>query len=206
MARRQVSAVLKDFAKEIGYLDKLDANNQVELASKRVQLVLATEAIFFRAFRAYENFLEDVFVLYVMEKPSLAGKKCSSFLRPLNFDHARDLMRSGKPFLDWTNPETVIERAETFVRGGGTVKSVVAGAKQDLLDMKICRNHIAHNSAESQKAFDKLLRRVRGTTPIQRVSPGDHLLSQVRGTSSSSYYLPYYTKRLLDISEAIAEK
>ena len=208
MARRKVSAVLKDFSDELSSLSRLDAKNQSQLSSssKRAQLMLSTEAIFFRAFRAYENFLEDVFVLFTLQKPTLRGNIAKSYLQPENFYHARELLRSGKRFIDWTDPETVIERAETFIRGGGTVKSVVVSAKQDLLDMKVVRNHIAHNSKESGIPFEKLIRRVRGTSPIQPAQPGDHLLAQVRGGPSGSYYLDYYLRRLSDVSEAIAEQ
>ncbi|MEZ5438670.1 MAG: hypothetical protein R3F12_10015 [Lysobacteraceae bacterium] len=208
MARRKIAPVLADFSGELRALARLDVKNQSQLSAsaKRAQLVLSTEAIFFRAFRAYENFLEDAFVLYTLEKPTLRGQVPTSYLSAENFNHARELLRSGKRFLDWTNPETVIERAETFVKGGGTVKSVVASAKQDLLDMKAVRNHIAHNSEESRVPFEKLIRRVRGTTPIRPVQPGDHLLAQVRGGATGSYYLDYYLNRLSDIAEAIAEK
>lgn len=206
MARRKVSAVLVDLSDELKSLARLDAKNQAELSTKKAQLVLATEGIFFRAFRAYENFLEDVFILYVMEKPSVAGHVFSSFLKPMHFDHARELLRSGRPFLDWTNPETVMDRAETYVKDGGPIKTTLAGAKQDLLDMKAIRNHIAHNSAESQKTFDKLIRKVRGTAPMTKVAPGEHLLTQVKGAAQGTYYLLHYLDRLANISEAIAEK
>lgn len=208
MARRKIGPVLADFLGELRSLSRLDAKNQKQLAasSKRAQLVLSTEAIFFRAFRAYENFLEDVFVLYTLEKPTLRGTVSKSYIQAENFNHARELLRSGKRFLDWTNPETVIERAETFVKGGGTIKSVVASAKQDLLDMKAVRNHIAHNSEESRAPFEKLIRRVRGTTPIRPLLPGDHLLAQVQGGPSGRYYLDYYLDRLSEIAEAIVEK
>lgn len=208
MARRKIEPVLGDFAAELRSLSRLDAKNQIQLAAstKRAQLVLSTEAIFFRAFRAYENFLEDVFVLYTLEKPTLRGRAPKSYLQAENFNHARELLRSGKRFLDWTNPETVIERAETFLKGGGTVKNVLASAKQDLLDMKAVRNHIAHNSEESRAPFEKLIRRVRGTTPIRQVMPGDHLLARVRGGPSGRYYLDHYLDRLSEVSEAIVEK
>lgn len=206
MSRRKVSAALNDFSKELSYLRKIDTNNQQSLSSSanRSQLMLTTEGLFFRAFRAYENFIEDVFILFVMEKPTISGNVVKSYLRPDNFKHARDFLLSEKRFLDWTEPSKVIERAETFLQGGGTVKNVLVSATQDLRDMKVVRNHIAHNSNESDHQFRKLIQRVRGTYPMKRVTPADHLLSQVK--RSSTHYLEYYFDVLSDVCEAIAEK
>lgn len=208
MARRKISAVTNEFSDKIRSLNHIDIRNQERHSSngQSTELVLLTEAIFFRGFRAYENFLEDIFVLYTMEKPTIRGRVRKSYLQPKNFEHARELLSSGKRFLDWTNPETVIERAEHFLKNGGIIKNPLIGAKRDLLDMRALRNHIAHNSKESHIQFEKVVRRARGTLPVHHVRPGDHLLSQVRGGAPESYYLDYYFDRLLEISEAIAEK
>jgi len=206
VVRRQISAVLVDLERELSSLERMDQKNQRELASRKPQLILLTEGVFFRAFRAYENYLEDAFLLYLLEKPTLSGAVSSSYLKPRNFLHARELLLSGKRFLDWTTPEVVMDRAETFLQNGGTVRNSIASVRQDLKDMKVVRNHIAHNSMESERAFISMLRRVRGTSPIGRISPGEHLLDGVTGVTPSTYHLSNYITVIRDVCEAIAER
>ena len=203
-SRRKISAVLADFDSEVNRLKKLDVRNQREFASNKAQLHLGTEAVYFRLFRAFENYLEDVFVLYVMQARSIRGKTYASYLRPKNYAHARELLRSGKPFLDWANPEVVIERSEIYIQSGGPIKATLSSVTNDLLDMKAIRNHIAHNSEESRSTFHRRVRRTRGTLPPARYSPAEHLLAQ--NGSSGVYFLEYYMQRLSNVADLIAER
>jgi len=202
MARLKISAVYRDFKRELNTLLRLDKHNQSRSELNNKQLILLTECVFLAAFRAFENFLEESFLLYTLEKQGLSGRKPRSFLKPQNYNHSRDLVRSSMPFLDWANPETVIQRAETYLQNGGPIKTVLAGAKQDLLDMKILRNQIAHNSSESSRQYEKMLRRIYGTTPLCTPPPGRHLLNQ---KTSSMHYLHYYITRLLNVGSAISQ-
>ncbi len=124
-----------------------------------------------------------------------------SYLNPKNYKHSRDLLLSSMPFIDWTNPETVMQRAEIYLKDGEPIKSILSGAKRDLLDMKILRNHIAHNSAESNRQYEKMLRRIYGVAPLNTMTPGKHLIQIKTG---SVHYLNYNINRLLDIGRAIA--
>ena len=202
MARLKISAVHRDFERELKTLLRLDNHNQSRSELNNKQLILLTEGVFLAAFRAFENFLEESFLLYTLEKQGLSGRKPKSFLKPQSYKHSRELVRSSMPFLDWANPETVIQRAETYLHNGGPIKTVLAGAKQDLLDMKILRNQIAHNSSESRQQYEKMLRRIYGTTPLSMPPPGRHLLN-IR--TSSEHYLYYYITRLLNVGSAISQ-
>ena len=202
MARLKMSAVHRDFERELNTLLRLDRHNQSRTELNKKQLILLTEGVFLAAFRAFENFLEESFLLYTLEKQGLSGRKPRSFLKPRSYNHSRELVRSSMPFLDWANPETVIQRAETYLQNGGPIKTVLAGAKHDLLDMKILRNQIAHNSSESRSQYKKMLRRIYGTIPLSIPPPGWHLLKQ---KTSRVHYLYYYITRLLDIGRAISQ-
>ena len=130
--RTRHSATLRDFCPELDRLERFDAANQEDFStSGRVtgvrrlsqrQLHLLTEATFFAAFRAYEGFVRDIFLLYCLEKRPPSGAKAKSFLKPKNFDHAELLIQSSKSFLDWAGPDDVIKRADLYLNDGFPVK------------------------------------------------------------------------------------
>ena len=96
ISRRKHSAVLRDFLSELHRLESFDAENQKKFNKRKLtiqQLHLLTEAIFFAAFRAYEAFLRDTFLLYCMGKAPNNRKKIKSYLSPKNFSHAEQLIQ-----------------------------------------------------------------------------------------------------------------
>ena len=140
------------------------------------QLHLLTEYTFFVAFRTYEGFIRDLFLLYCLEKPHSSGKRVVSYLRSKDFIHTETLIQSSMPFLDWTSPDKVIERAETYLKNGFPIKLPYETNVQSLRDFKHIRNHIAHNSRESLEDFRKVVKRHYGTMPLVTPSPGEFLL------------------------------
>lgn len=181
--RRKISAVYNDFYKEIKRLEKFDRQNQARFSlprgtigiSKR-QLYLLTEGLFFAGFRAYENFLRDIFLLYCLGKKPRSGKVVLSFLRPKDFLHAEELIQSSMQFLDWSNPSTMIARSEIYLDQGFPIKLPLLTNFESLIDHKHLRNHIAHNSKESLEQYKKVLRKHYGTVPLIIPSPGEFLL------------------------------
>ena len=185
-SRRKLSAVYKDFVNEIKRLERYDRENQTKFSasitavgpvklSKR-QLYMLTEAIFFAGYRAYENFLRDIFLLYCMEKCPRSGQVVKSFLKPRDFNHVESLIQSSRPFLDWSSPITVIERAELYLEQGCPIKIPISMNQDLLTDYKRIRNHIAHNSKESLDEYKKTLRKHYGTIPLIIPPVGEFLL------------------------------
>jgi hypothetical protein len=188
--RRKIITVYKDFQKELNRLEKFDLQNQKNFLRgnlSKQQLHLLTESIFFAAFRAYENFIRDIFLLYCMEKNSRTGASVKSYLRPKNFSHAEFLIKSSMPFLDWASPDTVIERAELYLEQGFPVKTPYTTNLSSLRTFRRIRNHIAHNSTVSLEEFKKVLRDHYGTIPINIPKPGEFLL--VMEKSGTKYKL-----------------
>lgn len=180
--RRRISAVLRDFQVELERLEKYDSGNQRNFSSNqsnklsKEQLYLLTESIFFAAFRAYEGFVRDVFLLYCLEKPTVSGRKVKSYIRPKNFAHAEEIIQSSMPFLDWTSPHTVVERAELYLKDGFPIKLAYTSHLNKLTNFKKVRNHIAHNSKESLSTYKKVLKEHYGTIPLHIPTPGEFLL------------------------------
>lgn len=186
MARRKISAAIADLHSELARLEQLDAENQARFSSLSVkgqrlklskrQLHLSTEAIFFAAFRAYESFLRDIFLLYCLETRPHSRAKVRSYLRPKNFAHAETLIQASTRFLDWTSPEIIIRRAELYLEDGFPIKLPYTTHRETLSDFKRIRNHIAHNSKESLAEYQKVLEKHYRTIPLAIPSPGEFLL------------------------------
>jgi hypothetical protein len=179
--RRKISAVFRDFENELNRLERFDGENQARFSSStsalsRHQLHFLAEAIFFRSFRAYEGFIRDIFLLYCLEKRPRSGRKVTSYLTPKDFVHAEGMLQSSLRFLDWTNPDTVIERAGLYLKNGFPIKLPYTTHREPLMDFKRIRNHIAHDSKESYSGYQIVLRHHFGTIPLTIPSPGEFLL------------------------------
>lgn len=205
--RRRVSAPLSELNIEIDRLLRLDAANQLAFSSgagkiDKHTLFLLSESIYFAAFRAYEAFVEDVFLLYCLEKPTRKGKLVRSYLRPRDFEHAASLIKSSMKFLEWTSPAIVIERAETYLNKGFPIKTPYTVNKETLSELKKLRNHIAHNSRESFLEYKKVLTRHYRTIPLVTPSTGEFLL-RTNPRDKTKYNLVYYLEFLKNIANSI---
>ncbi len=190
LTRRKITTVYKDLQRELNRLEKFDSENQRNFLSGKLskqQLHLLTETIFFAAYRSYENFIRDIFLLYCMEKKPKTGARVKSYLRPKSFSHAECLIQSSMPFLDWASPDTVIDRAEVYLEEGYPVKRPYTMNLSPLRTFRRIRNHIAHNSTSSLEEFKKVLKDHYGTLPMNIPKPGEFLL--VRGKSGANYQL-----------------
>lgn len=144
--RTSISAAKRDFINEISRLRRFDHQNQVNFARgdlTKNQIDLLVEAIFFSAFRAYENFLREIFLLHCMGKNWSKRRKPASFLKSVNFEHTERLIKSSMQFLDWTSPDTVITRSELYLKDGFPFKIPITSNITALRDFKKLRNHIA---------------------------------------------------------------
>jgi len=201
-SRRKPSAVYWGFYNEIKRLERYDRENQTKfLASVAVvgpvklskrQLFMLTESIFFTGYRAYENFLRDIFLLYCMEKRPKSGQAVNSYLKPKDFNHAEMLIQSSMPFLDWSSPNTVIARAELYLDQGIPIKLPISTNQDLLTDYKRIRNHIAHNSKESFDEYKKTVRKHYGTNPLIVPSPGEFLLLSEKKKHSKYKLLTFF--------------
>lgn len=214
MPRRKISACLGDFRAELNRLSRLDRDNQSRLAAgagrpaagsiSLRQLHLLSEGVFFSAFRAYENFLEEVFLLYGMQKTTISGKRPASYLRPTNFDHARALIQSSMRTLEWASADDVIKRSEMYLKDGAPVKGALTPRVSYLRDMRHLRNHVAHNSTESYRSYLGVLRRNLRTLPITIPGAGEFLLMPDPKTKPK-YFLQIYLEALGGVAQDITK-
>ncbi len=177
--RIKISAAFNDFSSQITRLESFDRTNQRNFQNNglsKKQIHLLTEALFFNAFREYENFIRDVFLLYTQEKKRINGTKVNSYIKPKDFFHAEQMIQSSMPFLDWNSPDILIERSELYLKDGYPIKSPYTIYRTKLSECKKLRNQIAHNSLQSLNGFKKLLRAYYGINPLTIPSVGEYLM------------------------------
>ena len=199
-----LAQLLNNFSNDLDSLLAVDISNHtrtaqgVGLAETSVltveQLHLITEGLFFSAYRAFENYLENAFILCLVGEPTSRNFVPISYLQPKDVNHARELIKAGQSFLDWTSPDNVISRAETYLEDGKPFNNVLPSHLVPLRNMKKLRNHIAHNSKESEGEYKKLVRDLNnGVLPLQTPTPGELLLQQSSSSASSHYLIELIT-------------
>lgn len=204
--RKSPSSCLSALRAELKSLRALDARTQAQisgdLAGPRLsaaQVSFLTEGVFFAAFRAYEQFVRNVFLLYCCGSQASGRRKVKSFLVPRSIEHAESLLKASRPFLDWASPDELIRRSESCLKDGYPIRGVLQGNLDALRAMKVIRNHIAHLSGESLQQFRKQLRAHFGSIPLRVPPPGSFLLLSPPH-DSSTYYLSYY----IDVIDSVA--
>ncbi|MGA2914633.1 MAG: hypothetical protein ABSE89_01240 [Sedimentisphaerales bacterium] len=204
---------LSYFKQKLRVLRAIDKQNQElftsSLAKKKgsrrftkTQMYLLTETVFFAAFRAYEQFLRNVFLLYCCGVPSSKRKLVQSHLRPQSIQHAEELVQSSMPFLDWSSPDILLERSETYLKDGYPIKATITMYLEQLRELKKVRNHIAHMSKESLEDFKKVVKTHYATLPLRTPIPGEFLLLPSRRISGY-YYLLEYMKIIEDVATSM---
>ena len=111
------------------------------------------------------------------------------------------LVKSSMLFLDWSSPDTLIERAEAYLKDGYPLKTPLSTNLESLRTLKRVRNHIAHMSSKSMVEFKKVLKTHHGTIPLGLARSGEYLLLPCKNDSTT-----YYLNSFMDLMEDVAVK
>ncbi len=168
------------------------------------------EFAFLKAYLAWEAYLEEAFIHYLLGATPPRGKPARRLISPQRRSIAERLVNEGRDFTDWTKASLVVDRAERYFHKGRPFDCI--RVHQGVLDnMRTIRNCIVHASITSQTRFSTLVRNELGTFPpgttvgefldrlIPRNSPSYRNLPAGAGPTT---YLEYY----LSILEKIALK
>jgi|ERR1700724_1585811 len=124
------------------------------------------ELAFLKAFLAWEVFLEESFVLYLVGQGSPRGRAPRRFAFPPNLRAAKEwVIPEERSFAKWTDPKRVSERAERFFRNGLPFSPVLRGSQNALDEARTIRNAVAHVSSSARDNFERLVRTKLGTLP-----------------------------------------
>ena len=160
------------------------------------------ELAFLRAFLAWESFLEETFILFMLGSTPVGGKAPTRYVTPPNRPLARDLVAEGRPFPKW-NTEEVRRRASRFFRGGKPFEPALKASQQTLQDLNTIRNAVAHDSEDSWDRFKSLVRRELKTLPLG-LSVGKYLDTTRPGINPPITYMEHYLQTVVVVAEKIA--
>lgn len=159
------------------------------------------EALFLRAFTAYENDLEKLFLHYVTGGLSLDGKAANSYLKVTDEAVARRLTKAGYKFLSWAKPQDIRTTADNYIENGWPISGMMSAKSQDLSDCERVRNRIAHNSLEAQINFNVVQRNLLQTERLFSITPGQFL--RIRNTRLKKLHIGHYLDVINETLDAI---
>lgn len=161
-----------------------------------------TEVAFLRAFLAWETFLEESFILYLLGHKPPKGRVPHRFTFPPNRKSAEEwVIPERRPYATW-DAGSVITRAQRFFRGGRPF-TIALRTNQSLLDeSKTIRNAMAHESRTAYNKFENLVRMKLGTLPLN-LSVGSFLSTTVPSSSPPVTFLEFYLDKIEFVGEQI---
>jgi len=162
-----------------------------------------TDSAYLRVFIAWETFLENTFVRYMLGEHSILGNIVTSYVRPLDDQHANRLLIGTQKFVDWSDPQTVKKLCNLYFSPGNPIDTFVSSMASDLSDLKTIRNAAAHLSSTTRKQLDALgTRKLKKTCTNLKVS--DYILAVDPVSKTNDTILTSYLNLLDVCAEGIA--
>lgn len=211
MSQRRLQNVLKDFRRRLrGCRDfAADAYRwslpgaRPRISRKRRDSII--ELVFLRAFLAWETFLEESFILYLLGHKPPKGRVPHRFTFPPNRKSAETwVIPEHRQYATW-DAESVINRAQRFFRDGRPFTNALRPSQNLLDESKTIRNAMAHESRTAHDKFENLVRIKLGTLPLN-LSVGSFLGTTIPGSSPPQTFLEFYLDKIEFIGEQIVPK
>ena len=185
----------------IGLVEELrSASSEIESVDTYSDAL--AEALFMRAFTAYEQDIETLFFHYVTGGTSIGGERPNTYLRTRDVAIAKRLARGGQKFLSWSKPQQIRDAAGRYIENGWPIVDAMNAGSDVLADCERIRNRIAHKSDQSQLQFDTVQRNRFGTERVFPMTPGQ--LLRVR-TSGRELHASWYMRTLVETLQQIVD-
>lgn len=204
MAYRQLRTVLAEFLLSLQECRELatDAKAWSQPAAPGARPQISgrrrdsmTEMAFLRAFLAWEVFIEESFILYMLGQSPPRGRPPQRHAYPPKHSSAIEWVKEGRRYAAWTVASEVSQRAERFFRDGRPFASVLRGNQTVLEESRTIRNAIAHKSMTAHQTFETLARTKIGILP-PTFSVGSFLGTNVPGTVPPVSFLESYIGKI----------
>ena len=165
---------------------------------------MLVEFAFLRSYLAWERFLEETFILFLIGKrPQRRRRVLKCYVAPKNRNHALEMiLPEGRRYVDWDSPDLVCTRAKRFFAGGEPFESALAPRLNLLNELQIIRNAIAHRSIKSERKFHQLVRDKLGYLPAG-ISVGSFLETLVPRTHPPLANIDHYLDRINVVASII---
>lgn len=118
------------------------------------------ESAFLRIFISWETFVENSFVDYLLNEPSILNNRPAKWVNPINKEHAQEIIIGNQRYMDWSNPEAIRKISQMFFHLGYVFNTTLGSISNDLMDLKTIRNSAAHMSSTTSGKLDGLSTRI----------------------------------------------
>jgi len=159
------------------------------------------ESSFLKIFIAWETFLEQCFIDYLLNEASILGNMPVKWVHPRDRDHALKMIVHTQKYIDWANPEMVRKLSQIYFHNGFFFNSQLSAINAELLDLKTIRNSAAHLSSTTSAKLDGLSSRLLGR-PCVNFTAYD-LLFSINPTSTTGATILDNYLTILDVSAEI---
>ncbi len=165
---------------------------------------VVTELAFLRSFLAYEKFLQDSFLLYLLGKPSINGQTPVRYVfPPTRLAATKYVVPLSRDFASWGNPDFVINMADRCFKNGSPFKDPIKTSITILTRLGQIRNAIAHWSETSHDKFKSVVRDELLTYP-PRLGIGGFLNTTMPRSSPPISFYEHYILQMFLIASDIA--
>jgi len=169
----------------------------------QIQREFITDSAYLKMFIAWETFLENSFIKYMLGEPSISGNVITRYVQPLHEQHANNLLIGTQKYVDWSNPEIVKKLCNLHFSPGNPIDTFVSSIFTDLFDLKTIRNAAAHLTSSTRQPLDSL-----GTRKLQRqcnnLKVSDLIFAVDPNSPTSDTILTTYLNKLDISAEGIA--
>lgn len=178
-----------------------DSNGNYVLSQNEREFI--TDSAYIKIFIAWETFLENGFIQYMLGEPSILGNAITRYVQPLNEKHANSLLIGTQRYVDWSNPDTVKKLSILHFASGNPFDTFISSMMSDLFDLKKIRNAAVHLSSTTRQQLDSIgTRKLR--RPCNNLKVSDIIFAVDPDSAANETILTTYLKKLDVSAEGIA--
>ncbi len=193
-----------DWALQV-YFDAVSLYNENKVVGFTLDMRdMMIENVVLNIYSSWEQFLENIFIAYMLGNKSDNGMTVVKYVSPIDNDHAYKLIKNVTLYPDWTDIDKILINADNFFKNGGAFK-ILRTLKGELNAIKKIRNAIAHTSQKAKQDFENIVRGSVGHLPAN-ITPVKFLSEYKKGTRRNSpTYFEYYIEFLRDSATMLVE-
>ena len=204
-----LTTVASDFKASLRQCDNLIAHAHREDATGVLLLPdidrrQITVAAFLNCFIAWETFLEQGLVEFLLGAPTLSGRSPKRFIFPRSREDAQKMIVGNARFFDFSNPDIIGRFVDLYFENGYPFQPTLKQINLTLLDLKSLRNAAAHMSATTQKAFQAAGLRLLGR-PVVGMDLYDILTANSLASSTGGTVYSDHRDKLIVAADAITK-
>ncbi|MBK9719982.1 MAG: hypothetical protein IPO78_11095 [Saprospiraceae bacterium] len=162
-----------------------------------------SDSAYLKLFIAWETFLENSFIQYMLGEPSVLGHAVIRYVQPIDEQHANKLLIGTQKYVDWSNPEIVKRLCNLYFAADNPIGTFVSSMMADLFDLKTVRNAAAHLTTTTRQQLDSV-----GTRKLKRactdLKVSDFIFAVDPDSTISETILTTYLNKLDISAEGIA--